>query len=165
MYKQKLENRCKSFVESNENMCEKAFRKAFDDCQQKVPSIVNQIICLPLKIDFICNVEDFYSKTSQSNLCDPSNVIDSKFGPEYMELKKIQKKFTTRYGDVSLNHTSSESYAGKSINGLSEKINAKVDENIFYLKAFTNLVCALLVFVYFQVFYGNFNVVDKDSKY
>ena len=162
MYKQKLENRCKSFFESNKNMCEEAFKKALEGCQRKVPSIVNQIICLPLKIDFICNVEDLYSKNFQ---CDPSNVIDSKFGPEYVELKELRKKFTTPYGDVSLNYTSPQSFAGESINGISKKINAKVDKNIFYIKAFTNLVCALLIFIYFQVFYGNFNVVDKQSKY
>lgn len=159
-YKEKLENRCKQFMKENENSCEQAFRKTFEDCKQKVPRVVNEIICLPLKVDFICNVEDFYTKTPKTNVCDPSNVIDSKFGSEYVELKRFQQKFTAPYGDVSLNYTSE---AGRSINGISEKINAKIDENLFYLKALVNLVFAFLVFVFAQVFYGSFNVVDNQQ--
>jgi hypothetical protein len=146
-YKQKLENRCKSFTEGRENSCETAFRKTFEDCKKTVPSIANEIVCLPLKINFICNIEDLVSKPSPANVCDPSNVIDSKFGTEYVELKKFQQKFTAPYGDVSVNYTSQ---TDRSIKGASEEIN----ENLFYLKALVNLVCAFLVLVYFQVFYG-----------
>lgn len=147
-------------MKAKENTCKKAFRKSFEDCEQTIPYVVNKIICLPLKIDFICAVEDLYSGTLLTNVCDPSNVIDSKFGPEYVELRKFQEKFTAPIGDVSLNYTSQ---VGRSINGITEKINAKVDENLFYLESFVNLVCAFLVFVYCQVFYGNFNVVDNQQ--
>lgn len=147
-YKQKLTERCKANMEIGANECEKAFNKAFEDCLLKVPPIVNNFICLPLKIDFICGIESSVPNTSRSNVCDPSNVIDSKFGLRYVKLKEIERKFTAPYGDVPLNYTKSkELHAVKSI-------SKKVDEKANAINAFVNFTCGFLIFVYFKVVYG-----------
>lgn len=142
-----MEKRCESFLKENENNCERAFRKTLEDCKDQLPTVVNEIVCLPLRIDFICKVEDFLPIPSQPNVCDPSKVIDSKFGSEYVELKQFQEIFTAPFSNVSVNYTSQP---GRSINEVGEKVN----ENLVYLRALVNVLCAFLVLVYFQVFYG-----------
>jgi hypothetical protein len=116
---------------------------------------VNDFICLPLKIDFICGIEH---DVSPSNHCDSSNVIDSNFGLEYVELKKIERKFTAPYGDVSLNYTSlkEQLHAAKSINITGSKISKKVDEKVAHMNDFINVTCGILIFIYFKVVYGKF---------
>lgn len=115
-----------------------------------MPRILNDIICLPLKADFICGLDNSDSNDEKPNVCDPSDVIDSKFGLKYAELKEITKKFT---GDASLNYTvSMPQNAVASMKCFS--FNEKVDTKLAFMKTFVNFTCSVLVFIYFKIVYG-----------
>lgn len=159
-YKQKLIQRCKSQVEKGINKCEEAFNEAFKSCLEKAPPLLNNIICLPMKIDFICSVSNFFSN-AVGNVCDPSNVIDSNFGKEYAQLKDMGKKFTSLYGNVSVNYTklnTNEVNVIKSINATSRGIIKTLDEKAAFVDMLVNYVQKFMIFIYFKVVYGKFNV-------
>lgn len=144
-------------MEIGSSECERAFDTAFKECQRKVPPIVNDFVCLPLKIDFICGIENMVPNAFRSDVCNPSNVIDSNFGLEYVKLKEIEKKFTAPFGDVSLNYTApKELHSVKSINETSQNVSKKVDEKVAYMNDFVNFTCGILAFIYFKVVFGKF---------
>lgn len=133
------------------NDCEKAFSLAHKQCIDTVPMVLDSIVCLPLKLDFICGFQNFDSNDSQQKVCDPSAVIDSKFGLKYLEMKEIGKKFT---GNVSVNYAAPKPQHDFTSFITSLSINEKVDKKMAYIKTFINFTCGILVFIYLKIVYG-----------
>lgn len=57
-YTNKLTKRCNEQIKLGANRCIDAFRNAYDDCYKKLPSLVNYLLCWPMKIDYACNIID-----------------------------------------------------------------------------------------------------------
>lgn len=86
-YVKKINERCKSQLDSAVKKCEKSFSDAFDRCYDKLPTVVNTLLCWPMKMDGMCNI---FKTNDIDNVCDSSNIIDRDFGDAYVELKALE---------------------------------------------------------------------------
>lgn len=85
-YITKINERCRSQMESAVKKCEKSFSDAYDRCYDKLPSVVNTLLCWPMKIDALCHV---FKSGDSGKMCNSSHVIDRDFGDTYVELKTL----------------------------------------------------------------------------
>lgn len=160
-YKQKLKKRCETIVDGGLNKCQEAFDETFKSCMNKAPRVLNSIICIPLKLDAICSITNFFTK-SVADVCDPSNVIDSSFGSEYVQLKEKGRKFMSHYGNVSINYTTSnlkELRVVNLINGTSQKIVRNLEDKTNFVENLLKVVEKFMVFVYLKVIYGTLSLL------
>lgn len=86
----KINQRCKAQLDHAVDKCYKAFADAYDRCWAKLPTIINTVLCWPVKVDSACKL--FKMGDTSGKLCDPSQIIDRDFGDKYAELKAIQQK-------------------------------------------------------------------------
>lgn len=75
----------------------------YEKCIAKLPAIVNRLLCLPMKVTFICNIGDAFS--NEHGICDPSHEIDNDFGENYAELKDIQHTFLANFSNAKINYS------------------------------------------------------------
>lgn len=134
------------------NKCEASFQKTFDSCMQEAPPIVNYIVCWPLKIDFVCGIQNVFSNVA--NICDPSPVIDSSFGSEYVRLREVEKQFTMHYGNVSMNNTASNLKQIQALNEATKNASRELEKKAGLLDVFVLYAKKLLVFFYIKLIYG-----------
>lgn len=55
-YKIKLKSRCRLQLNRGAQKCRRIFQNAHDKCYEKLPMIINTILCWPMKIDYICDI-------------------------------------------------------------------------------------------------------------
>lgn len=135
--------------------CKASFQKTFDSCMQEAPPGFNYVVCWPLKIDFICGIENVFSNVA--NICDPSPVIDSGFGSGYSELRKVERQFTMHYGNVSINYTASnlkDIQAVHALNQATRSVGKELEMKVTLLDKVVYYVEKLMVFFYIKVIYG-----------
>lgn len=99
VYIAKIEKRCKLQMSKGVARCKSAFNDAFQKCSDRLPMLINSLLCWPIKITVVCNMGDLFGSTS--NMCNPSNEIDPELGTNFIELKSILSNFS----DVKLNYT------------------------------------------------------------
>lgn len=95
-YVTKINERCKLQLESAVKKCEKSFADAYDRCYDKLPAVVNTLLCWPMKMDTMCTI---FKSTDTDKVCDASNVIDRDFGDAYVELKTLEKSLQKHTDD------------------------------------------------------------------
>lgn len=102
-YKNKIRKRCTSQMEKGAEKCKQAFNEAFLRCQEKLPPLVDTILCWPIKISVVCNIGNMFGGSifGGRDICDPSAEIDENFGANYQELISI----TSNFSAVKLNYT------------------------------------------------------------
>lgn len=162
-YMEKLETRCETIVSQGLKKCQKSFNETFSKCVSKVPPVLNSIICLPLKLDTICGVNNFFVK-SVADVCDPSKVYDSSFGREFVQLKEKGRKFTSNYGNVSINYKTSnvkELRVVRMINGTTLSIEKKLEEKTKLVEDLLQFLKKFMAFVYLKVLYGSFSILSS----
>lgn len=98
IYTNKIKNRCTSQMAKGAQKCKQAFNDAFLRCHEKLPPLVNTILCFPIKISVVCNIGNMFGGR---DICDPSAEIDESFGANYQELISI----TSNFSAVKLNYT------------------------------------------------------------
>lgn len=103
-YKEKLRKRCELQLEKGENRCKKAFEDAYNDCYEKLPAVIDTLLCWPMKITLICNIEVYGFSKGENGICDPKNVLDENFGENYNNLKDIEDEFTKNITSVQINY-------------------------------------------------------------
>lgn len=107
-YKSKIRTRCKEQIEKGAEKCLKAFSDTYDDCIDKLPIIINAMLCWPMKITFVCNIGEAFgigSDNDGKDICDPSNEIDDRFGQQYLELRNMENLLIGNFSNVELNYT------------------------------------------------------------
>lgn len=111
-YNSKLVKRCKLQLEKGVHRCKNSFKQIYDQCYEKLPIVVNTLLCWPLKIDFVCNSNDLFG--TEKDICTPEHVIDSEFGADYSELKDAEQELIGGLDDVQLQYefVDSEQYSG-----------------------------------------------------
>lgn len=57
-YLNKLEKRCNEQLIRGAQNCQNAFQDSYTKCYDKLPSIVNYLLCWPMKIDYVCNIAE-----------------------------------------------------------------------------------------------------------
>lgn len=67
--------------------CDKSFAEAYDRCYDKLPTVVNTLLCWPMKIDALCSV---FKAGDVDELCNSANIIDRDLGDSYVELKTLE---------------------------------------------------------------------------
>jgi hypothetical protein len=159
LFEEKLVKRCELVLESGKKKCEAAFDQVYQSCLKETPAVVNSVVCLPLKIDFICGAGNLFSKAFV-NICDPSKVIDASFGTDYVDLKKVAKNFTNEYGSMSINYTTSnvkDLNAVKSFDATSRRVGRHLEEKANLIEKVFRYVQKLMILIYFKVIYGSFS--------
>lgn len=85
-YKNKLERRCRAQLQKGAAKCRQAFKETMDGCMESLPRIINHILCWPLRIDFICDINII----DPDKVCVPDDtVVDPELERSYDKLKKI----------------------------------------------------------------------------
>lgn len=102
-YLNKLENRCNEQLIRGEKNCENSFQDLYRKCYEKLPLVVNHLLCWPMKIDYVCNIAETVG--SQTRICDPTNKIDSTFGENYSNLKNLEKNLLSNFSKVEINYS------------------------------------------------------------
>jgi len=155
-YEEKLRKRCLTAMKSGSKNCERAFERAFESCVAKAPSVISYIVCSPLKIDFMCGLANANLHGIDSNICDPSKVIDSDFGNEYVRLREMERKFASR-NNIQINYTTTnpeEFHAFRSVNDTGRAIIQTFEKKAQLLNHFINFIHKLLLLISFKIIYG-----------
>lgn len=123
---------------------------------EKVPAVADYIVCAPLKIDFICNVEDAVTSVG-ANLCDTSDVIDADFGDEYSHLKEKEMKFMSEYSNFSFDYRVTDPKdmeAVRILNETSRELSQKLNEKVKLMDYAFRFLDKLMIFIYLKIIYG-----------
>lgn len=142
-------------LERGATNCKQSFQRVYNDCVNKT----SILICSPLKIDFICNLNDVAS-TLVTDLCDPSNVIDADFGDEYAHLKEKEMTFVSEYSNISFDYKASnpkELQAIKTLNETARELSMKLKEKANVMDYIFRLCDKLMVLIYLKIIYGMFS--------
>lgn len=132
--------------------CQKSFQRVYNDCVAKATAL----ICLPLKIDYICNLNDVTS-TLVVDLCDPSNVIDADFGNEYAHLRAEEGNFTSEYSNIKFDVQTKnikELQSVKALNATGIELSKKLSEKADLIDYIFHLCDKLMALIYLKVIYG-----------
>lgn len=154
-FKEKLKNRCEQQLEVEKNKCVQAFNTSHEKCMSQAPPLVNDMVCWPLRIDYICGFEDVFYNAG-AKVCDPSNVIDANFGKDYARMKELGRQLTAQSDNISLNYTKpylSDLKAVRMINETSRDIRARLDEKAHYVQVLMRLVDRFMLLIYLKVIY------------
>lgn len=104
LYTKKLEHRCRLQIKRGTDKCMKAFSEMYEKCYNKLPFLVNTLLCWPMKITFICNINDVLGiGNGGSGICTPK--IDPELGENYIELRRTEKQLLGNFTNVKFNYT------------------------------------------------------------
>ncbi|XP_062550681.1 protein sneaky [Armigeres subalbatus] len=101
-YVQKLRNRCEAQLQNGVKRCEQTFQKVYDDCHEKLPILVNYLLCWPMKLDLMCGASQVFG--NKDAICSAENVVDSEFGEDYVQLIGEKEKLTGNLEDVNIQY-------------------------------------------------------------
>lgn len=101
-YTQKVKRRCEMQIKRGEMNCLKAFQNAFENCENKLPPVVEKLICWPFKLSFVCSIGMIGQLL---HICDPRDIIPDSFGATYIELLKTEEKIFETPGSTKYNYT------------------------------------------------------------
>lgn len=152
-YSMKLKKRCELQLQNGATNCEKSFEKVHKKCLDSLPPYANQILCSPLKIDFICGVVNVFGDA----ICDPSNVIDASFGDEYAQLKEKGMNFMSDYRNISFNYTKvnpNELHAIQMANETTREISQILNEKTRLMDYVFNICSKLMIVIYVKIIFG-----------
>lgn len=155
-YSEKLRDRCVAQLKRGDSNCEEAFRKVHEKCLAQIPTVINYIMCSPLKIDFICGAEKIFTNNIV-NVCDPSKVIDADFGYEYAGLREKSMKFKTEYRNISFNYEIVDPDKMQAIQMLRKTgagVSQTLNEKVRLMDYVYNIFRKLLVVIYVKIIYG-----------
>lgn len=109
MYMEKMERRCRTQIDKGADRCRQAFQEVHDNCYDKLPVVLNTLLCWPLKIGFVCNIGSSLGLDDENGPCNPSTIIDSKFGENYVQLKSTNEKLIGNFSDVEIDYKTTKS--------------------------------------------------------
>jgi E3 ubiquitin-protein ligase DCST1 len=102
-YRKKLKTRCQQQLAKGLAKCKDTFSDAYDQCYEKLPVVVNTLLCWPVQISSICDFSDeFGFGSEEDSFCDPKGVVDEGFGRNYVELKRMETEFMGNFSDADL---------------------------------------------------------------
>lgn len=165
-FTEKLMNHCEQQLILGTKKCVRAFNTSLEKCMTQAPPLVNEMVCWPLRIDYICGFENVFSNAG-AKVCDPSNVIDANFGKDYARMKELGRQLTAQSGNISLNYTKpnlSDLKAVKMINETSRDIRARLDEKAHYVQVLMRLVDRFMLLIYLKVIYGKYRYRNSVTK-
>lgn len=97
-YEEKLKDRCKQQIQTAVDRCKSSFADAYLRCKDSMPVVINYILCLPMKLDFLCH----FTRVLGS-ICSPH--LDENLGEDYVGLKRMQNDLRGNVSDVKVNFT------------------------------------------------------------
>lgn len=102
-YLNKLEKRCNEQLIRGEQNCQNSFQDLYKRCYDKLPHVVNYLLCWPMKIDYVCNIAETVG--GQTRICDPTSKIDPSFGENYSNLKNLESNLLSNFSKVQINYS------------------------------------------------------------
>lgn len=94
-YRGKLERRCRNQLEKGAAKCKMAFKNTKDNCMKSFPILINHLLCWPLRIDFICDINII----DPDKACVPDDVVvDPNLEKNYAKLISIVNETTSENG-------------------------------------------------------------------
>lgn len=160
MYKTKLKKRCEMQLSRGAEKCQESFSNAYNQCMDKMPSVINLMVCWPMKMDVICNIGDSF--TNLNDICDPSNVVDANFGQDYVKLKEIEGILMANESNIDISYETVDPrnlQIVKSLNESSNAIRKEVNDKIKLLDYCHYVIHKLMALVFIFMIYGNFRLI------
>lgn len=96
-YMAKIRRRCHTQIESGQKRCRKAFHSAHARCMDKLPAVVDTLLCWPMQVTVVCSVV----LSKGGDICNPSAAIDPAMGHEYVELMQTMRMISAVQVNVS----------------------------------------------------------------
>ena len=140
--------------------CQKSFSNAFSECMDKIPSLLNYMVCWPMKVDIICDIGGSFANLSA--ICDPSSVVHDDFGDDYVKLKEIEGIFMTNEKNIDISYETVDPrklQIVESMNQTSKAIQKDFNEKIKVLDYCYFVIHKLMAFVFVLIIYGNFRLI------
>lgn len=159
MYKTKLKKRCEMQLSRGVEKCQKSLSNAFKQCMDKIPSLINHMVCWPMKINVICDIGDSFANLN--DICDPSSVVDDDFGLDYVKLKEIEKILMANESNIDISYETVDPRKLRiveSMNQSSKAIQKEVNEKIKLLDYCHYVIHKLMALVFIFMIYGNFRL-------
>lgn len=101
-YLAKVQRRCEMQLEMGQRKCLKAFKTAYEDCRVKMPPIIEDMLCWPFQLSFVCNVRMLGKLL---NLCNAKEIVPDSFGSSYVELVKEEQRIFAAPNSTTFNFT------------------------------------------------------------
>ncbi|XP_065084574.1 protein sneaky [Ochlerotatus camptorhynchus] len=101
-YVHKLRKRCETQLERGVGRCKQAFQRVYDKCHEKLPILVNYLLCWPLKIDFMCSASEMFG--DHDEICSSEDVVDPEFGQDYGQLKSSREDLVGDLKDIRIEY-------------------------------------------------------------
>lgn len=98
-YKRKLEYRCEDMYHEGILQCKRKFHNLYNKCRHKI-AIVGVVLCLPLKLDKLCNILKLFPKLAGSS-CNDLNGVGDGIGDKYVSCKSSQSDLMKEF-DVNM---------------------------------------------------------------
>jgi hypothetical protein len=72
---------------------------------QKVPRIVGNILCWPIKMDGVCDIGDSLGIEKLGGICNAQNITQENIGTDYVKIKEINSKITMNQTDMKIQYS------------------------------------------------------------
>ncbi|XP_055852072.1 protein sneaky isoform X2 [Episyrphus balteatus] len=156
-YSKKMQLRCREQLEKGENRCKNAFSSAHEKCMERLPVVVDTLLCWPLRIDFVCNMELLgYQETG--GICDPSGVIDPKLGENMINLKETEHDLFQNVTDAGISFEVVKIQQPPQLKAAKETANIVMEEITAKKKSFDyimSIMQRILSFVFLRVIHSS----------
>ncbi|XP_055905141.1 protein sneaky isoform X2 [Eupeodes corollae] len=156
-YSKKMQLRCKEQLEKGENRCKDAFSSAHDKCMDKLPFVINTLLCWPLRIDYVCNMNLLgYQETG--GICDPGNVIDAKLGENMIDLKETEDDLFQNITNVGISYEVVKIQQPAQLRAAKETAKVVMEEITEKKKTFDyimSIMQRILSFVFLKIIYAS----------
>lgn len=86
-YMEKIRGRCQQQLDRGQDRCRQAFHSAYEKCMEKLPVVVDTLLCWPMKVTVVCRA--VLSKVG--DVCNPSESLDPAMGHDYVELQQTTR--------------------------------------------------------------------------
>lgn len=96
-YADKIRGRCQLQLDRGQDRCRTAFYKAYERCMDKLPMVVDTLLCWPMQVTVVCKAV----LSKGGDICNPSASLDPQMGRDYVELKQTMRLISAVKVNVS----------------------------------------------------------------
>lgn len=96
-YIEKIRGRCQQQLDRGQARCRAAFHDAYERCMDKLPAVVDTLLCWPMQVTVVCKAV----LSKGGDICNPAGSLDPAMGHDYVELKQTMRMISAVQVNVS----------------------------------------------------------------
>lgn len=86
-YTAKIRDRCQLQLDRGQDRCRAAFDRAYEKCMDKLPLVVDTLLCWPMQVSVVCKAV----LSKGGDICNPAGSLDAAMGHDYVELNQTMR--------------------------------------------------------------------------